>query len=87
MTTVEAQIATEKKAFNAALEQMLPKQKGEFVVFKDGEAQGYFADARAAYSYAIDAFGLETGFLIRQVAPARLEVPSLTWHFGLTHVL
>lgn len=85
MIDTSTAIENEKKAFNARLADMLKDHGGEYVVFKDGEPAGFFPDASAAYGFAMDKYGPDAGFLIRQVAPARLEVSSLTWHLGLSH--
>jgi hypothetical protein len=86
MPSTNAAIEDEKKAFIARLPDMLREHSGEFAVFKGGVPVGFFVDMTQAYQFAIDKYGPEGGFLIREVAPERLEVASLTWHFGVTHV-
>ncbi len=86
MDDKNAAIDSEKKAFNARLPAMLQEHVGKFVVFKGGEPIGFFSDASDAYGFAMDKYGPEGGFLIREVAPDRLEVASLTWHLGVSHV-
>ncbi len=85
MIDTNAVIENEKKAFNARLAEMLKEHGGEFVVFKGGEPVGFFPDASAAYGFAMDKYGPDAGFLIREVAEGRLQVASLTWHLGVSH--
>ena len=76
-------IEDEQAAFNAVLATMMETHAGEFVVFHQGEAAGYFETYDQAYADALDRFGLDDVYLVSEVVQRRPEAASISWDLGV----
>lgn len=81
-----AAIAKEQKAFDAALQGMLAEHAGQFVVFHDGKAFGFFPTFRDAYRKGLEKFGLNEVFLVSEVRATTPEPPSISFCTGAMSV-
>lgn len=73
----------EQAAFDAQLEGLLSLHGGEYVLFKDGHAVGFFATHSLAYSEGIKRFGVDEVFLVAPVRRSPPQVVSYAWIAGV----
>ena len=67
MTTLRDRIRLQTGRFEQALPALLPIHGGKWVVFRDG-VQSVHDDEESAYARAVEAFGVEGGFVVARVA-------------------
>lgn len=79
-------IRKERAAFDKQLHKLLKKHEGEFVVFREGKPVAFYATAIEAHDAALARFGLDTPFLLTEVAPPSPLPASLSWEYGLLPV-
>jgi len=87
MDAKQEAIVAEKKAFEAVREALMKEHGGEFVLFKDEQARGFFSSHRDAYQAGIGLFGPDAVFLVEELADRPQPCVSLTWELGLMHVV
>lgn len=77
----------ERDAFDAALEGLLAAgHGGKYALVVDGTVQAMLATEAEAYEEGLRRLGLDTVFLVAQVAPAVAEPVSMSWELGLLYV-
>jgi len=81
--SVDPTLKREQEAFEAQLDELLKQHEGEFVLFKDGRPVEFFSDHGAAYSRALDLFGIDATFLIAEVAKSEPRAISVAWEAGI----
>lgn len=86
MSTDNELIAKEKQAYEKAREELLKEHKGKYVIFKDEQAQGFYANHMEAYEAGIRKYGLDAVFLVQEVTDRPDPSISLTWQLGLLDV-
>ena len=73
----------EQAAFDRQLDDLLKEHRGEFVLFKEGRAVGFFKDNTSAYAAGLDQFGIGSIFLVAPVLPPSRQPISFAWEAGV----
>ncbi len=68
MTEVAQRVLEETKRFHRALPDLLPKYRGRWIVFLDGQFQSDHATEQEAFEAAVKRYGVKGGFVVAQVA-------------------
>lgn len=77
-----AALLREQEAFEAQLAGLLEEHAGQYVVFRDLKPAGFFSTYEAAYSFAVQRFGTEGGFLVSEVKKREPESLSISYLTG-----
>ena len=76
-------VEDEQKAFDALLPKLLNEHQGEFVVLNCGRLVAFYPTHDAAYTDALERFGLDEAFLISEVAEQPDTSLSISWEAGV----
>ena len=80
-------LARDRAAFDAQIDAMLRTNAGQFVVFKDGDLQGFYPLLEDAYEAALARFGLDADVFIARVERPGPIIITMSWHRGTVEVL
>jgi hypothetical protein len=83
MTDVADRVLAETRRFHQALPALLQSHRGRWVVFFEGRVQSQHASEEAAYESAVNAYGVEGGFVVAQVDEVRPTAITAAAVFGL----
>lgn len=72
----------QQRLLDARMPSWLHEHAGEFVVFHEGEALGFFPSFDDAYAHAVNECGLDSGFLVAAVEVSSPISVSLNWDLG-----
>ncbi len=73
----------EQAAFEAQLDELMREHAGQVVLFKDGNAVGFYPDHSSAYTAGLQRFGLGSVFLVAPVQPIHRHPVSFAWQAGV----
>ena len=73
----------EHQSFRQHLPELIDDHEGEFALCKEGRPVEFFCTYEAAYARGLDAFGLDTDFLIAQVDDEVPTAISVSWETGV----
>jgi len=76
-------LEAEQLAFDSKLDELMVEHAGQFVIFKDGKAAGFYPTFADAHKAALEQFGLEGNFLVSEVKKRGPETPSISWTTGV----
>jgi len=79
----DARLQTEQAAYDRLFPSLLATHPGEYVVIKDGTPVGFYPSFPAAYSYAVERFGLDDVFVVSKIVERTPEPVSLAWEAGV----
>lgn len=80
-----AALLREQEAFESQLADLLNEHFGQFVVFKGLKPAGFFPTYESAYTFAVQRFGTEGGYLVTEVKRRGPESLSISYLTGALH--
>ena len=83
MSDGDEKILEETRRFHAALPELIGTLKGRWVAYRDGEVQGDHLTEEEAYTAALEAFGLDGGFIVARVEELKPAALSASAIFGI----
>ncbi len=73
----------EQRAFERQLPELLKEHRGEYAVYQNGKAVGFYRSHFVAYRAALDCCGHDAVFLVSEITETMTESVPVTWELGL----
>lgn len=83
MAGIADRILAETLKFQEKLPELLPEHRGRWVVFRGGEVKSEHATADEAYAAAVEAFGVQGGYVVAPVVEVTPTPVTAGVLFGL----